>query len=172
MDMTLIKHDPIKFNPLEDGTMDDVAPAIWNGPHVGRRIAEAMRTLRALPGGGGGSSGNGWPPYEYTFEDLLAQQEQGELEKTQKMQNRTRLSPSFNEVTRMEAAIWWPARYLIDEPYLLVAVNAVALAHSLEQDAGWVTTKRGGYADTWRADHDRGCDLIAEGLILERAPVF
>jgi hypothetical protein len=169
--MTLIKSDPMQFNPLEDLTMDDVPPPVWNGPHVGKRLAEALRTLRALPLPGYGGLGPLWPPYSYEFEDLLAQHEQGELEKTQKMQNRVRIVPSYVEVTRMEAAICWPAQY-VRRPELVVAVNAVALAHSLERDAGWVTTKRGGYADTWRRRHDDGCDLIADGLSAEMVPVF
>jgi hypothetical protein len=54
----------------------------------------------------------------------------------------------------MEIAICCPAEYLGRLPDLLRAVNAVALAHSLDRDAGWVATKRGGYADTWLARHD------------------
>jgi hypothetical protein len=45
-------------------------------------------------------------------------------------------------------------------------------AHSLDRDSGWVAAKRGGYADTWRERHDRGCDIIARGLRACRTPVF
>jgi len=48
----------------------------------------------------------------------------------------------------------------------------VAWAHSLDRDSGWVAAKRGGYADTWRERHDRGCDIIARGLRACRTPVF
>jgi hypothetical protein len=51
-------------------------------------------------------------------------------------------------------------------------VNAVSLAHALDRDAGWVAKKRGGYADTWRQRHDRGCELIARGLATDLVPVF
>jgi hypothetical protein len=171
-DVLVLLRDPLKFNPLEDAVMDDIPPNLWNGPHVGKRLAEAMRTLRLIPMPAVAGYGAAWPAYSYEFEDLLAQQEQGELEKTQRMQNRTRVLPSYSDVTRMEAAIIWPARYLRGLDHLLRAVNAVALAHSLERDAGWVAAKRGGYADTWRANHDRGCDIIAEGLRAELVPVF
>jgi hypothetical protein len=166
------RDDPLKFNPLEDAVMEDIAPSVWSGPHVGKRLAEAKRTLRLIPMRAVAGYGAPWPAYSYEFEDLLAQQAQGELEKTMRMQNRTRLLPSFSDVTRMEAAICWPARYLLGQMHLLRAVNCVALAHSLERDAGWVAVKRGGYADTWRANHDRGCDVIAEGLRGELVPVF
>lgn len=171
-DVLLVRTDPLKFNPLEDAVMEDIAPTVWDGPHVGKRLAEAMRTLRMLPMHAPAGFGRSWPAYGYEFEDLLAQQEQGELEKTQRMQNRSRLLPSYSDVTRMETAIVWPARYLACADHLVRAVNAVALAHSLERDAGWVAAKRGGYGDTWRANHDRGCDIIAGGLRAEMVPVF
>jgi hypothetical protein len=149
----------------------DETPSTWSGPHVGRRLAEAMRTLAMLPMGSG--SGHAvWPPYTYEFDDLVAQKEQGELERTQQLQNRIRLLPSSREVQRMEQCIVWPAEYLAQLIHLLRAVNAVALAHSLERDAGWIAAKRGGYADTWRERHDQGCDIIARGLRCCRVPVF
>ena len=72
----------------------------------------------------------------------------------------------------MEVAICWPAEYLAQLVHLLIAVNAVALAHSLERDSGWIAKKRGGYADTWRERHDQGCNIIAQGLRARRVPVF
>ena len=157
---------PVPFDPLDD------APAAWSGPHVGRRLTEAMRTLRALPIPTGIGYRAAWPAYAYEFEDLLAQHEQGELERTQQQQNRTRLLPSYTEVSRMEIAICWPAQFLARSTHLVCAVNAVALAHSLDRDAGWVAASRGGYADTWRERHDQGCEIIAAGLRGGLVPVF
>jgi hypothetical protein len=133
-----------KCSPLE--WFDDV-PSTWNGPHVGRRLCEAMVTLKELPLGGGASTSS-LPAYCYEWEDLLSQQQQGELERTQQQQNRIRLLPSMRAVSEMEQAICWPAEYLGGLPDLLRAVNAVALAHSFDRDAGWVAVKRGGYGDT------------------------
>jgi hypothetical protein len=73
---------------------------------------------------------------------------------------------------RMEQAIIWPAQFLARLTPVLIAVNAVALARSLDRDAGWIAAKRGGYADTWRERHDQGCDIIARGLRCFRVPVF
>jgi hypothetical protein len=161
---------PSSDQELELALLDDT-PAIWTGPHVGRRLTEAMRTLALLPMPGVGGYA-AWPAYSYEWEDLLAQHEQGELERSQQLQNRIRLLPSSREVQRMEAAISWPAQHLAQLPPLLVAVNAVSLAHALDRDVGWVANKRGGYADTWRQRYDEGCSIIALGLRACRSPVF
>jgi hypothetical protein len=150
----------------------DETPARWDGPHVGRRLCEAMQTLRLLPMAGAIGYRPAWPAYAYEFEDLVEQEKQGELERTQQQQNRTRLLPSIREITAMETALVWPARYLARTPKIAQAVNCVALAHALDRDAGWVAAKRGGYADTWRQQHDRGCEIIAARLRERRVPVF
>jgi hypothetical protein len=98
-EMLLRRDDPLKFNPLEDMVMDDIAPSVWSGPHVGKRLAEAMRTLRMLPMGGIAGYVATWPPYSCEWQDLLAQNEKGELEKTMRSQNRVRLLPSYSDVT-------------------------------------------------------------------------
>jgi hypothetical protein len=157
---------------METAALLDDAPSVWSGPHVGRRLTEAMRTLRMLPVATIAGYRPGWPAYAYEFEDLLAQHEQGELERTQQQQNRTRLLPSFRDISRMEVAIVWPAQFLARSPPIVCAVNAVALAHALDRDAGWVAAKRGGCADTWRERHDFGCDIIAYELRNSRSPVF
>ena len=150
----------------------DETPPTWDGPHVGRRLMEAMRTLRLLPMPGVTGYRPAWPAYTYEFDDLVAQEKQGELERTQQQQNRTRLLPGLRDITAMERAIVWPVCYLQGRLEIASAVNFVALAHALDRDAGWVAAKRGGYADTWRQRHDRGCDIIAGHLREERVPIF
>jgi hypothetical protein len=157
--------------PVNQNLLDE-SPSTWNGPHVGRRLTEAMCTLRLMPMGLSCGYGSTWPPYSYEWQDLLAQSEGHELERTQQLQNRTRLLPSLAEITRMEIAIVWPAQFLARAAQLVVAVNAVALAHALDRDSGWVAAKRGGYADTWRQRHDQGCEIIAHGLRNNRVSVF
>jgi hypothetical protein len=148
-------------------------PPRWDGPHVGMRITEGFVTFRSLPLGDKGGASAAWPAYMYEWEDLLAQQAQGELERTMQLQNRTRVSPSVTEITRAIEVCYWPAKYLsVRHPQLCEAVNAVALAHALDRDAGWVTRKRGGYADTWRTRHDHGCEIIAAELTRDRVLVF
>lgn len=171
--MLLIKRDPNlePFDPLD--IVSDLPPQ-WSGPHVGLRLVDGFETLRAMPlGDHKSSAGSAWPSYMYEFDDLLAQQKQGELERTMRAQNRTRVSPSVREITRAIEVCYWPTKYLSHEHlHLCEAVNAVAFAHALGFDAGWVTRKRGGYPDTWRTRHDHGCELIAEKLIANRVTVF
>jgi hypothetical protein len=167
----LIKRDELaQFHPLDAD--EDAVPAIWNGDHVGMRLSEALMTLRMLPGGGGGSS-SVWPPYLYEFDDLVAQEKQGEFERTQKIKNRTRLSPSLNEISRMEIVILWPMQYLMPRaPHLIESVMWLSHAYSIERDASWVTRRRGGFIDTWQARYVQGCGMIANGLIAEKVTVF
>jgi hypothetical protein len=156
----------MELDPLDD------APAVWSGPHVSRRLTEAMRTLRMVTIPGVSGYRPGWPAYSYEWDDLVAQHKQGELERTQQLQNRTRLLPSLVEVSRMEIVIVWPAQFLARSLSIVVAVNAVAFAHALDRDSGWVAAKRGGYPDTWRQRHDQGCEIIASRLREGRVPVF
>lgn len=157
---------------LEEQT--DVPPPTWSGAHVGLRITEGFVTFRTMQVKDYSTEARtAWPSYMYEFDDLVEQQKQGELERTQQQQNRTRVSPSVREIARAIEVCYWPMKYLsVRYPWLCEAVNAVSLAHALERDAGWVTRKRGGYADTWRARHDEGCEIIAAGLLADRVPVF
>ena len=166
-----------QMEPEEDAMQNvelellDETPSTWTGPHVGRRLTEAMQTLAMLPMGNGGRS-SAWPPYSYEHSDLVAQAEQNELEITMAQQNRIRMLPSSREVQHMEAAICWPVEFLPPLLHLLRAVNRVCLAHAIDRDSGWVAARFGGYADTWRERHDQGCDIIARGLRSCRVPVF
>lgn len=168
----------LRFNPLDDPPDFDLLdlPQKWTGEHCALRLCEGFKTLRQLPmkGGAPAELGNAWPTYAYEWQDLLAQAE-GEaeaLKATQRERNRVRIQPSLAEVTRCEAVIGWCAHYLHTLEDLSEATNLVALAHSLGHDSGWVTRKRGGYADTWRQRHDKGCAIIAAGLTKDRIPVF
>src|SRR4030095_13217471 len=84
-----------RIEPLE---ILDELPVRWDGPHVGRRLMEAMQTLRLMPMGGAIGSRPAWPAYAYEFEDLIAQEQQGELERTQAIQNRTRTMPTLRAI--------------------------------------------------------------------------
>jgi hypothetical protein len=171
--MLLIKRDP-NIGPFDPLDIVNELPPLWDGPHVGLRLVEGFETLRSMPlGDHTGDARTAWPGYMYEFDDLVEQQKQGELERTLAAQNRTRVSPSVREITRAIEVCYWPTKFLSHgHLQLCEAVNAVAFAHALGFDAGWVTRKRGGYADTWRVRHDHGCELIAERLIANRVTVF
>ncbi len=166
--------DLLKFNPLEDGTMPEVVPTMWCGSHVGVRISEAFATLMRLPGGMRRASFGYWPAYSHTWEDMLSQLEQAveEQAREQRIQNRSRSSPSIEDVSRMERALYWPMHYLGRVPLLVRAVNAMAFAHALERDCVWLARKRGGDPDLWQRKHWAGTELIARGLIRDKVAVF
>ena len=170
----LIKRDELKFNPLEDLVMEDIAPATWSGPHVGRRIVDAFVTLMELPTGGARHASGFWPAYSYEWEDLLAQQEQAEEEKarTRHAKNRSRLAPAIEQISRMERALYWPASYLWDAPTLMRAVNGASFARAIDRDVEWIARKKGGHPDDWQLCCWRGCDFIARGLINDKVGVF
>jgi hypothetical protein len=158
--------------PLDPLWMPEELPTAWNGAHVAVRLTEAFVTVLKMPGGRKGYRSL-WPAYMYEFDDLVAQAEQGELERTMNTQNRVKVAPSTQEITRMETATYWPMQHLhAQHPQLCEAVNMIALAHALGFDAGWVARKRGRYAGTWRQRHDRGCQIIAAGLVGNKVAVF
>jgi hypothetical protein len=169
----LIKRDP-NIEPLDPLFEEEVLPTAWNAAHVGLRVTEAFVTVlkTTTPGRRLGYVST-WPAILHSFDDLVGQQEQGELERTMQMQNHVRVAPTAQEIARMEAAIGWPMKYLsTNYLQLCEAVNAVSLAHAFGTDAGWVAKKRGGVADTWLQRHDLGCEIIARGLVADRTPVF
>jgi hypothetical protein len=147
-------------------------PAAWTGPHVGLCITAGFTTLAKMPRRDRMGARSAWPSYMYEFEDLINQSQQGELERTMQQQNRVRIAPSATEIMNMEQSLYWPLQFLQAKPELCEAVNAVALAHSLGLDAGWVAKKRGGVADTWRTRFELGCERIARGLVRDQVRVF
>ena len=163
-----------QFAPLSDFNLLDAdhPPSKWCGDWVSRRWVEGLKTLRLIPLKGMPSGfKNAWPPYLVEWEDLLAQQEQGELEATQREHNRVRLQPSLREVTRAETVVSWPL-YLKDREHLLLAVNRVGWAFALDRDATFVAAQHGGMSETWLGRYLQGCGVIADGLRRDRVPVF
>lgn len=178
----LIPRGDDAWNPLEDGAMSDIPPAKWNGPHVSKRMAEAFVTLKNIPARiGPRSFGRAWPEFEHDWADLMAQADTSgqrgrmgaeERERDSRVQNRTRNTPTIEQVTRMETVLEWVPRYLWDAPALIFATNALAYAHAFDRDADWLAKKHGGYPETWQARHWRGCEIVARGLVIDKVAVF
>lgn len=103
--------DPLK--PYE-------TPLSWTPDHVMTRMVWAFETLdrvRAKVGPTG--YGSGWPRYVHEWSDLLAQEEPVPGETVSQGEERRRgerrpitLPPSSHEVSLMDEALAWPARYL------------------------------------------------------------
>jgi hypothetical protein len=84
------------WHPLDHRPAPDYVPARWDGPHVGKRLVEGLRTLMLMPmPRGPRASGSHWPAYGHDWADLLAQQEADaeQKQRDQREANRTRLRP-------------------------------------------------------------------------------
>jgi hypothetical protein len=164
----------LQFAPVPEFKLldDDHPPPKWCGDWVSRRWVDGLKTLRLIPlKAAPRGFGNAWPAYAYEWEDLIAQQEHGELEATQHGQNRVRLQPSYRQVTMCEAVISWPL-YLADLEPVLLAFNRVGWAYACERDATFVASRHGGCAETHLARYTKGCALVSDRLRVDRVPVF
>jgi hypothetical protein len=171
----LSPEDLIEWHPLDHKPAPEYIPPCWIGPHVGKRLAEALRTLRSMPiNGVPRGFASSWPVYAIEWEDRLAQLEADEAQQKQDAlaRNWTKIVPSSNEVSRMEAAISWPARYLAELPQLLRTVGAVAVARSRHQDIAAATRKLQLPGRIVRRWNNEGLDVIAAGLRRDKVGVF
>jgi len=165
-----------EWHPLTNGgAPPDYVPPTWDGPHVGKRLVEALRTLRLLPTSNGPRVfGNAWPSYFHGWEDQLAQQEMEKdlREQLERARNRTRLMPSSIDIARMETAIGWPGRYLLDRPQLIRVVQAVTFGRARYREMEWAAERLELPGRLVRRWHRDGLDLIAAGLRRENARIF
>lgn len=103
--------DPLK--PYE-------TPREWTADHVMMRMIWAFEALgRVNMKIGPAGYGSGWPQYVHDFADQVAQETpaEGETESQAEMRRKgerrpIRLPPSAHELSMMEEALVWPARYL------------------------------------------------------------
>jgi hypothetical protein len=165
----------IEWHPLSGKPAPEYIPPRWDGPHVGKRLAEAMRTLRHMPiNGVPAGFVASWPEYSVEWEDRLAQAGSDQEQQRQEaaVRNWTKTIPSSLEISRMEISISWPARYLSELPQLLRTVGAVAGAKSRGQNIAAAERKLrlpGRIARKW---NNEGLDMIAAGLQRDAVRIF
>jgi hypothetical protein len=176
--------DDWSWNPLDGVPAPEYIPASWDGPQVGKRLIEAFGTLRRLPWSNGPKAfGNSWPAYEYEWSDLNSQEQADDDQKRRlaEARNRVRTRPSANDVTRMEAALGWAARYLTDIDReerrdgvhsLARVVGFVAMWRSAEREMEWIARKLRQHPATVRRRNRRGLDIIAAELVRDGVHVF
>jgi hypothetical protein len=173
----LIRLDTIleDWHPLANTPAPEYVPTRWDGPQVGKGLTEAFRILSRLPMNGHPRAfGTAWPECAREWSDELAilTSEISDLEATARAQNRVRIMPSASEISRMEAAIGWPTRYLTTRPILSRTVQLVALWRSRERELNWIARKMRLGVHTVRARNRTGLDLIAAGLHRDGVPVL
>ena len=163
------------WHPLSGQKCPDYIPPSWDGPHVGKRLVEGLRTLTLMPlPRGPRQPGNDWVSYCYDWADLIAQQEaDAEQKKRDQLQaNRTRLRPSSIEIAHMEQSICWPARYLRFFPQLVRTVAMVAVGRSRDRDMEYAARRLRLPGRVVRRWNREGLDGIARGLRSGRVKVF
>jgi hypothetical protein len=150
-------------------------PPVWIGPHVGLRLVEAFKTLALLPVANGPRAfGNHWPHYKTEWEDLLAR-EQAEITDKQAraaQANRARLAPSCQDISRMEAALVWPGRYLHGRPIMMRVVGSVAMMRARGIEGEHIAKRLHKRAEKVRAMNRDGLDAIAAALRRDGVAVF
>jgi len=166
-----------EWHPLDDGgvPMPEYIPEQWDGVHVGLRLCEAFKTLSNMPNSGGLKKAMGyWPTYWHDWADLLWQQEM-ELqtkEDVARLQNRAKVQPSSQDVSRMEIAIVWPARYLANAVHLSRTVLRIAVLRARDYDLQRIADKMKRDPKALRAVNRAGLDAIASGLRRDHVRVF
>ncbi|MDC7784801.1 hypothetical protein PQJ75_00850 [Rhodoplanes sp. TEM] len=162
------------WHPLDGVPAPEFVPDQWTGPHVGLRLWEAFEVLRRMPMPRGPREfGRAWPAYRVEWADLLAEQEGAQqAAQLREKQRVAKVLPTAEEVSRMERAISWPARFLATDRRLLLAVQRAALAFSVGRDFEWIAHTWGGSAAVWQQRDWQGCDVIADGLIAAGDLVF
>ena len=153
----------------------DYLPSAWNGPHAGLRLVEAFETLALIPLRFGPPLYRSlWPLYAYEFEDLVNQRQAAadDQQKVANAINRVRLTPSAEQLTRMEAALGWPARYLCHRPLVLRVVGRVAMLRSRGLDMDAISRRLRRSERRLRIVNRDGLDVIANGLRREREAIF
>jgi hypothetical protein len=163
------------WHPLDGIPPPEYIPSAWDGPHVGKRLVDGLRTLMLMPGPRRPREfGNAWPVWSCDWVDLLAQQEMetDQRELIERQQNRTRVLPTSVAITEMEQAVGWPASYLCEFPQLIRAVQIAALARAHYRDMTWAAKRLALPGRTLRAWNRQGLDLIAAGLRRERVAIF
>src|SRR5262249_51209734 len=164
----LIRVDQIveEWHPLAGTPAPEYVPTRWDGPQVGKRLTEAFRTLSRLPVANGPRFHSGsWPEWTREWTDEIARLEADivQLEAEARAANRVRILPSAAEISRMEAAISWPATYLAwaNRPHLARTVGIVAMWRSRERELGWIAHRLRLGVHTVQARNRAGLDLIA-----------
>ena len=164
------------WHPLDGVPAPEYIPPNWDGPHVGRRLIEGFKTLDRTPMRMLSSSfGSAWPAYRRDFSEYFAAlvgDERAEHAPAAAERNRVRLMPSAVEITRMEAVIGWPGRYLRGRPQLAIIVGTVARLRALDWPMENIARKLRHSPAYARRCNRAGLDLIAAGLCREPVLVF
>jgi hypothetical protein len=160
------------WHPLDGVPAPEYIPPHWIGPHVGRRLIEASRTLSRLPAKPGpGNPRTAWPLYRQDVGEYFAALVDAENPAQHAAErNRAHLLPTAEDIMRMEIAISWPGRYLGAE--LSRVVQHVARYRALDWASDEIARKLCRSPSHLRRCNRMGLDKIASALHRDSVPVF
>ena len=168
-----------KWNPLESiGAAPEYFPPTWDGPHTSLRLIQAFKTLSAIPVANGPRfKSSWWPHHPMERIDIKAKEHEylNDLDQAREAARqcaRTRHRASREEVSRMEAALSWPARYLNHRPLVMRVVQNVARFRSIGYESDKIARRLHKPAVTVRRINRAGLDAIAAGLRRDGVAVF
>jgi hypothetical protein len=167
-----------RWNPLEHITAAEYIPPVWIGAHAGLRLVQAFKTLSAIPVANGPRFKSGyWAPYPMEAIDIVAKEYEylndfGQAREAAQQWARTRHRATPEEVSRMEAALSWPARYLHTRPLVCRLVLAVAQLRSIGWESDRIARRLHKPAAVARRVNRTGLDEIAAGLRRDAVAVF
>jgi hypothetical protein len=95
-----------EWHPLDHTPAPEYIPPRWDGPHVGKHLAEALRTLRHMPiNGYPAGFNNSWPAILHEYSDRAAYEDDPVWKAERAAESSwTKPRPSSIEITRMETA--------------------------------------------------------------------
>jgi hypothetical protein len=167
-----------RWNPLEHVSAAEYVPGVWDGPHCGVRLVQAFKTLAALPTANGPRFNSGfWPKHPMEWIDIVAKEHEflndyGQAAEAARQWARTRHRCTPEEVSRMEMALSWGARYLHHRPLVCRLTLAVAQLRSIGFEGDRIARRLRKPAATVRRTNRAGLDAIAAGLRRDGVAVF
>ena len=167
-----------KWNPLEFvGGAPEYIPPRWDGPHTGLRLIQAFKTLSAIPVANGPRfKSTWWPHAPMEWIDIKAKEHEylNDLDQAREAARqwaRTRHRASPEEVSRMEAALSWPGRYLSSSSGDACGAECREV-RSIGYESDKIAHKLHKPLATVRRINRAGLDAIAAGLRRDDVAVF
>lgn len=153
----------------------DAAPEAhaWGPEDVEARLIDAMRLVGLSVGRvGPAREGSGMPSYRHEALDIWFQQLAEDAERRRGDRNRVRLRPGADEISMMEEAIGWQAKYLSEHAGVRRVYKVWLFCKATRRRFSRVCAKIGWARSTANRRRWHGSLLIATGLMRDGAPLL
>jgi hypothetical protein len=168
------------WHPLDGVAAPEWIPTQWDGAHCGVRLIQAFKTLWRVPTANGPRFHSGvWPASPMAWIDIVDVERSwrlnpdgDDLHEAVADFSRKRPKPSAEDISRMEAAIAWPARYLASRPHMMTVVQRVAMLRLRDLESDAIARRLRLHPTRMRRINRAGLDVIAAGLHHDKVTVF